>query len=242
MTFEFYDPAMDVRVTAGNLPHWFQPGVTYFITFRTADSLPAEVVELWLRRRNDWLERHGIDPFNVAGTLRVPFSRTRSVRTTFVPNPKTPSLAVQLHDLPTAQQREFHQLFSREFMEHLDHGYGECVLKRPDLARIVADSLRHDAGRHYQLGDFVIMPNHVHVLACLLGENDLEKQCYSWKKYTTTRINRALGRRGRFWQEESFDHLVRAPEQFDGLRRYIADNPAKAALRRGEYLHWQCPR
>lgn len=229
MAFEFYDPEMDVRITSGNLPHWFQPGVTYFITFRTADSLPAEVVELWLRRRNDWLQRHGIEPSKVVGTLRVP-------------NPKTREWATQLHNLPAAQQREFHNLFSRDFMEHLDRGHGQCVLKRPDLAGIVADSLRHDDGRHYQLGGFVIMPNHVHVLACLLDETDLERQCYSWKKYTATRINRALGRRGRFWQEESFDHLVRSSEQFDGLQHYIADNPIKAGLREGEYLYWQCVR
>jgi len=228
MTFEFYDPAMDVRITAGNLPHWFQPGVTYFITFRTADSLPAEVIELWLRRRNDWLQRHGIEPNKVIDTWRVPTT-------------KRPGWAAQLQDLPVEQQREFHHLFSREFMEHLDRGYGQCVLKRPDLAKIVADNLWYNDGRHYQLGDFVIMPNHVHVLACLLGETDLESQCFSWKKYTATRINRALGRRGLFWQEESFDHLVRSPEQFEGLQRYIADNPTKAGLLEGEYLHWRCP-
>jgi type I restriction enzyme R subunit len=85
------------------------------------------------------------------------------------------------------------------------------------------------------------MPNHVHVIACLLGDTDLEAQCYSWKKYTSTKINRALGRKGRFWQEESFDHLVRSPEQFDYLRRYISDNPRKAGLREGQYLHWRRP-
>jgi hypothetical protein len=63
------------------------------------------------------------------------------------------------------------------------------------------------------------MPNHVHLLVCLLGNTDLEEQCYSWKKYTATSINRALGQKGRFWQEESFDHLVRSPEQFHYLRR-----------------------
>src|SRR5437588_741617 len=108
-------------------------------------------------------------------------------------------------------------------MEYLDKGYGDCVLKRPELARVVGDSLRHFEGQRYLLSDFVVMPNHVHVLAGLLGGTDMERQCKSWKKYAATKLNRALGRRGRFWQEESFDHLVRSPEQFDYLRRYIAD-------------------
>jgi putative transposase len=215
--FEFFDPAMEVRFTAGNLPHWFQPGVTYFITFRTDDSIPVEVADLWHRRRDDWLRRHRIDP-------------------------GAPRWSARLRDLPDSQQREFHTTFSREFLEHMDRGHRACVLKRHDPAMIVAGSLRNLDGKQYVLGDFVVMPNHVHLLACLLKQTDLEEQCYSWKKYTATQINRALGRRGRFWQEESFDHLVRSPEQFDYLRRYIEDNPQKARLRAGEYLYWRCTR
>jgi putative transposase len=276
MDFEFYDRSQDVRITEGDLPHWFQPGVTYFITFRTADSVPVEVLRQWHRHRNDWLQRHGIDAAPVVRTLRVrklgpqsvraaeepsadsrtrsvrttadsrtrsvrttADSRTRSVRTTADSRTRSVRTTAQLQSLSAAEQREYHRLFSREFMEYLDRGYGECLLRRSDLAEIVADSLRHGDGTDYQMADFVVMPNHVHLLACLLGENDLVKLCYSWKKYTATRINQVLGRRGRFWQDESFDHLVRSAEQFDGFRLYIADNPTKAGLRKGEYLLWK---
>ena len=214
MTFELFDPQAGVRITAGNLPHWYQPGATYFITFRTDDSMPVEVAELWYRRRDDWLSRHGIDP-------------------------KARNWSAKLRSLPDAQQREFHETFSREFLEHLDKGHGECVLKRKELAQIVADSLWHFDGDRYHMGDFVVMPNHVHVLVCLLGTTDVEDQCFSWKKFMATNINRELKRKGRFWQEESFDHLVRSPEQFEYLRRYIAENGPKANLRGGEYLHWR---
>jgi REP element-mobilizing transposase RayT len=212
MIFELFDPAMDFRITAGKLPHWYQPGVTY----RTDDSLPRAVADLWYRRRHDWLRRHGIDP-------------------------SKPRWNARLGELPDAQQREFHNTFSREFLEHLDTGYGAGVLKRPELATIVADNLRHFDGQRYILGDFVVMPNHVHLLVCLLGATDIEKQCFSWKKYQATQINRALGRLGRFWHEESFDHLVRSPEHFEYFRRYIADNPLKAGLCEHEYLYWRRP-
>ena len=85
------------------------------------------------------------------------------------------------------------------------------------------------------------MPNHVHLLTCLLGSTEIEDQCYSWKKFTAAKINKALRQRGRFWQEESFDHLVRSPEQFDYFQRYIAENPRKAGLQAGEYLHYRRP-
>ena len=212
MIFELFDPAMDLRITEGKLPHWYQPGVTYFITWRTDDSIPRDVIDLWLRRRDDWLRRHGIDP-------------------------SQPRWSARLDELPDRQQQEFHNTFSREFLEYLDRGHGACVLARPDLAAIVADSLRHFDGQRYLLGDFVVMPNHVHLLTCLLGATGVEEQCYSWKKYMATKINRALGQRGRFWHEESFDHLVRNPDQFDRLRHYIADNPKAAGLSAGAYLY-----
>jgi putative transposase len=66
-------------------------------------------------------------------------------------------------------------------------------------------------------------------------------QCESWKHFTATRINRVLGRKGRFWQQDGFDHLVRSVEQFDYLRRYVAENPSRAGLGPGEYLHESKP-
>ena len=38
--FGFFDPKQPYTVSFGELPHWEQEGATYFITFRTADSLP----------------------------------------------------------------------------------------------------------------------------------------------------------------------------------------------------------
>jgi putative transposase len=135
---------------------------------------------------------------------------------------------------------EYHKIFTRQFMEYLDQGYGDCALRRPDLARIVAENLEHFDNDRYHLGDFVVMPNHVHLLVCLRGSTEIESQCRSWKKFTAGQINRALGRKGRFWQEESFDHIVRSPQQFTALRVYIAENPIKAKLLACEFLHRVC--
>ncbi|HSQ54279.1 MAG TPA: transposase, partial [Gemmata sp.] len=99
--------------------------------------------------------------------------------------------------------------------------------------------LKYFDGQRYHLAAFVVMPNHVHLLLGLIGDNTTTGICYSWKKFTATRINRLLRRTGHFWQGESFDHIVRSPEQFDYLVRYIANNPAKAALKTGEFAHYQ---
>ena len=54
----FFNPYAETRVTTANLPHWRQDGVLYFVTFRLADSLPADKIrslqlecEAWLRVR-----------------------------------------------------------------------------------------------------------------------------------------------------------------------------------------------
>lgn len=83
------------------------------------------------------------------------------------------------------------------------------------------------------------MPNHVHVLVGELRREKMKAQVSSWKKWSATEINRLLGRKGRFWQTEHFDHLVRSQSAFERFQRYIAENPAKAKLRQGEYLHWK---
>lgn len=217
MPFELFNPGGDLRITHGNLPHWYQPGATYFVTFRTADSLPKEVADLWYRRRHDWLLRQGI-------------------------NPRTADWKAAFKRLPDRQQHEFHATFSREFLEHLDKGHGACVLRRRDLAEIVARSLKHFDGERYLMGDFVVMPNHVHLLVGLLGDTDIEAICRSWKKFTATEINRELLESGEFWHVESFDHLVRSPEQFERFQRYIAENGSEAGLPVDEYLHWERPK
>lgn len=217
MIFELFDPQGELRIAEGNsLPHWFQPGVTYFITFRTEDSIPVDLTRQWHWRRDDWLRRHAIDP-------------------------ATANWKAALAALPREARLVFHETFSQEFLDHLDKGHGACVLRRSELAQLVAESLKYFDGQRYYLGDFVVMPNHVLLLVCLLGDTDVEEQCYSWKKYTATRINRLLGQKGRFWQEESFDHLVRTAEQLAAIQQYIAENPARARLQEGEYDYWRRP-
>ena len=43
-----------------------------------------------------------------------------------------------------------------------------------------------------------------------------------------------LGRTGKFWQREYYDHLIRDAEQLDRAVRYVAENPQRAGLK-----HWQ---
>lgn len=51
----FFNDFIEVRKTGGKLPHWQQPGATYFMTWRLADSIPKEKMVKWRAERDGWL-------------------------------------------------------------------------------------------------------------------------------------------------------------------------------------------
>ena len=54
----FYDPQIPKLITQDRLTHWDQSEGTYFITFRLADSLPADFMRQLERERAAWLLVH----------------------------------------------------------------------------------------------------------------------------------------------------------------------------------------
>ena len=56
--FYFFDPSQPVGHLSGNLPHWRQEGVRYFVTFRLADSIPQGKLGQWQEEKRHWLARH----------------------------------------------------------------------------------------------------------------------------------------------------------------------------------------
>ena len=112
----------------------------------------------------------------------------------------------------------------------LDAGYGECFLKRPEIGALVENALLHFDGERYRLHAWVVMPNHVHVLATPLDGNSLSSIVHSWKSFTAKEANRLMGRAGTFWLEEYFDRAIRDDQHFARAVEYIENNPVKAGL------------
>ncbi|HXK69760.1 MAG TPA: TaqI-like C-terminal specificity domain-containing protein [Caldisericia bacterium] len=48
----------NLHITNRNLPHWTKSGAIYWITFRLADSLPHQKLEMWRAERDSWLKKH----------------------------------------------------------------------------------------------------------------------------------------------------------------------------------------
>ena len=124
-------------------------------------------------------------------------------------------------DPSLAWEREYFRSMER----FLDAGHGSCVLRRPDLRGVVEACMRRFDGVRYQLGEHVVMPNHVHALVRPLGDLKLETVIGRWKSFTTREANRRTRGSGSLWQEEFHDRIVRDAAELERTIRYILNNP-----------------
>jgi REP element-mobilizing transposase RayT len=108
---------------------------------------------------------------------------------------------------------------------------GAVYLRQPAIANMVVKAIHYNATvlGHYRLHAFAVMPNHVHLLAT--PAVPLPKLTKSLKGITAKRANAILALTGSpFWQEESYDHLVRHTPEFEKIRNYIEQNSVRAGL------------
>ncbi len=148
---------------------------------------------------------------------------------------------LRLHPEPWSVEieLEYHKRFSGAIERWLDAGYGSCLLRRSDCAKIVGETLRHFDGERLALITSVVMPNHAHAVLVQGPEQPLERLIRSWKTFTARQINSLLGRSGSLWQRDYFDRLARDETHFANCVRYIRRNPGKAHLAQGEYLLYE---
>jgi putative DNA methylase len=108
-------------------------------------------------------------------------------------------------------------------------GIGPLYLRRPEIAQMVADAIRYRDPGHYWLHSFAVMPNHVHLL--ITPRVPVSQVMHSLKRFTARRGNQILGLTGKpFWQDESYDRLVRTEQEFERIITYIEMNPVKAGI------------
>jgi putative transposase len=148
---------------------------------------------------------------------------------------------------PSPRTEEQWQQLSYETMRRVeqspDQGTGSCRLRDKTAATIVADALVHFDGERFELGCYVVMPNHVHAIVRPFGcdEDSLGQVLKSWKGYTGRRINQHFGLEGSFWQKESFDRIIRDEEHLYRAIQYIGANPTKSGLSDQTVLRWIRP-
>ena len=133
---------------------------------------------------------------------------------------------------PEERERIAERELFRVIDEELDACRGRCWLRRPEIAELVAEALRHFDGGRYRLSAWAVMPNHVHTVITPLPGITLSAVLHSWKSFTAKEANKLLAEKvtREFWQKESFDHWCRDADEVLRCVRYTEGNPVKGNL------------
>jgi putative transposase len=108
---------------------------------------------------------------------------------------------------------------------------GQCLLQTERNALLLIDVLRsYMAGRKFEVDDFVVMPDHLHLLFTLGSGMSVERAMGLVKGRFSYRMKKEHGYLGEVWQPGFSDERVSDPESFERHREYIAQNPVKAGL------------
>lgn len=144
-------------------------------------------------------------------------------------------VSAELDALP-AQEQDVER--RRRVDAWLDAGHGCCVLRRPQVADMAQQALKHFHGLRYSLLAWAIMPNHIHVLFRPADDQAVSRIVASWKKFTARRILDAASDAKLapdaipkpVWHREYWDRFIRNERHFGVVVDYIHNNPVKAGL------------
>jgi putative transposase len=99
------------------------------------------------------------------------------------------------------------------------------------MATLLIDTLfEYRRQGKYFLHEFVIMPNHVHILFTAGSGSTLERTMQFIKGGFSHRAGKLLEMRGEIWQRGYVDHRVRDVHDYAQHKQYIRQNPVSVSL------------
>jgi putative transposase len=108
---------------------------------------------------------------------------------------------------------------------------GRSLFQAERMANLFVDVLRsYVKDGQFIVHDFVVMPNHVHILTTIPGNLSLERAMQLLKGNFSFRVKKELGFQGEIWQRGFSDVRITHEQGFAQHRAYIDNNPVKAGL------------
>jgi putative DNA methylase len=197
-----------------NLPHWYMPAATHFVTFRLAGTLPREILDD-LNRQKERLLRP-----RKAGQTEAQHREIVHKK-----------LFAEYDDYLAAHREidwlgdpRVAALIRRSLYFWNDKKYGllaYCIMPNHVHLLIRPFDLQPRAEADWETLEPGEQPD---------GHSPLSNIMHSLKSYTAHQANEILSRSGPFWQHESYDHWVRDDEELARIVAYIIANPVKAGL------------
>jgi putative transposase len=120
---------------------------------------------------------------------------------------------------------------SRTFFVTTKTSMGRALLQSERNATLFINVLRsYMAAGKFRVHDFVVMPNHVHLLMTAGADMSIEKAVQFIKGGFSYHMKKDLEYAGEVWQRGFSEVRVKDRESFLQHRQYIARNPVKSRL------------
>ena len=108
---------------------------------------------------------------------------------------------------------------------------GRALLQSERNAMLLIEVLRSNvAAGKFRVHDFVVMPDHVHLLMTVDEDMTIEKAVQLVKGSFSYRLKKEFGYSGEVWQPGFSDVRIEDRDSFLRHREYIAQNPLKKGL------------
>lgn len=143
-----------------------------------------------------------------------------------LPNDRIEELKKQkesLNECDTSNVRVQLRKLMAMYEYYVDSGNGSCLFAFQDVRRILESILLFADDELCVIWQFVIMPNHVHLLVS--PNHDLESFLDQVMSNSTKQINSFLGRKGKLWIRDPFDRMPRNAMSLVHYYNYIKSNP-----------------
>ena len=120
---------------------------------------------------------------------------------------------------------------ARTFFVTTKTSMGRNLLQSERNAMLIVDVLRsYQADGKFEVHDFVVMPNHVHLLISVPGDSTIERVMQLIKGGFSYRLRHEFAYTGEVWQRGFSETRVVDQKSYRQYKKYIAENPVKAGL------------
>jgi len=218
----YFQPDIPVSDLTGNLPHWRQPGTTYFVTFRQADALPQEKLAQWHEELQEWLRQHP-EPHDES-TRREFHSRFPARLQKWL----DAGYGSCVLDIPEALS------LVESSLRHFDgqrYTINEYVVASNHVHALVTPLAEYELSdilhswKSFTAHEILKMEEALRRLQTrtLDAEGETSGSAkVSWRRQRKFSVVRNSATRAiHVWQKESFDHIVRSPASLEKFRLYI---------------------
>ena len=90
--------------------------------------------------------------------------------------------------------------------------------------------LDYRAKGKFQLHEFVLMPDHFHLIITPAADVSLEKAVQFIKGGYSFRVKKDLARNTEIWSTGISEHRIKGPDDYENHRQYLYQNPVRKGL------------